>query len=67
MKLKNYKYLIDNFIGGANNFKEIYIYLLITFCSIKLFGYAFGFLLLVPFLFINFKNFVSYLQFYIFL
>ena len=47
--------MIDTIKEKKDNISKSFIFILITFCSFKFLGYAFGFFLLIPFLFIN-KN-----------
>ncbi len=58
MKSNKYKNLIYKITERQDIISLTFIIILITFCSFKFLGYAFGFLLLIPFLFINKNNFI---------
>ena len=62
MKSNKYKNLIDKITERQDIINLTFIIILITFCSFKFLGYAFGFFLLIPFLFINKNNFILFIK-----
>ena len=57
-----YKYLPKKFFKEEKNIEKIFIFILLSFCSFKFFGYSFGFLLIIPFLLIKINYFISYIK-----